>query len=1139
MALLVAALPSMVSSGLFHARICAALSRAVAAPVSMQSISWGWGDPLVVKGIAVQAGDVDAFQAGPVAVDSLRLGLAWPALFSGIAEVDLRIAGVRADVDFSRLEETRPDPPQSESSHTIADTLASVMRLLNQGYSLPVPVRGFIRVEDMDIRVRTGTHRPGWQAHNMTMRIDAPDPVFRPVAVALSADLLMGAEQLGTHRPVPLAVGATFVNTAHGTVVPSLVKCNVDIAAPGLSCTVKGSVATGLALEARADLGVLFPYASPLIGGRLPELSGHLRGSVSLSGKGEDILFETMTVLEGLRASGGGLPAAIGPLDLRNTQQGVLDVGSGMVQVDEGSLEVADLMELDWNGRVRDIYGGDPVLELSVGPISADMHALMSRAVPFVSDGSKRLKALNFGRAEARANMAVLSLHLADGHGRADLVGGVLEVDSMRGRAAGRELEAHNLIVSVAELSAALSGNLPVLAEVRAGVRAGPVTFGQDSSFSSLDVPRLDVRVEDSGNGLAKGVVRIAVQGECRHVGVPSLPVPLESVGLDAEVDTFFLASRRLEDGELRLRLNGGETLVAHINELKLNEFDMHGQMRARLDPALAVAANLVPEGSLRGGPGGLAVEYDGRLPDAKRLRAVAGKGLFEDRLRHVLAGVRSLRAELNMESLDICAAGLELRGLRLPEPLLLTVGPRGDDVTARGALAISDVGGLPGVEVQHALPVNARFSADIGHCRTLGLKYDARLTLLGLEHQADVRVPDMGRLLDAFVADGLGGVLQRADLDFSSTVSAQPQGALPGEDGVSLAGGLQAGISVRLAAGRSLALECRAKAVDMQAEYGNRAAVNGLNGGYSFARTYRIAEADAQDAVGQQMNAGPQGLSRTVLAERRRHQAIADDLFARRVNRDLRGSNQGMRTLDCDRFFWAGPPVPVALDNVEMQVSEDGGIPSMEFFQFGTMGGSVQGGVFVKSQRSGGYAAAVRCAFTGLDADELLPQDIERLKGEDTELSGQLAVDVPLSESPAYMLENTRVRLDMTHIGTRTLERLLRSLDPQEANRTIVDQRRLLRMGTPRNVCLRIANGNLSLSGEVVALGIRLDLPRLTRFNLAGLPVHDMLAQRLAVVGPVVRLLNLLTADELQITPRGTVRLVRTGRNMDERGGS
>ncbi len=92
------------------------------------------------------------------------------------------------------------------------------------------------------------------------------------------------------------------------------------------------------------------------------------------------------------------------------------------------------------------------------------------------------------------------------------------------------------------------------------------------------------------------------------------------------------------------------------------------------------------------------------------------------------------------------------------------------------------------------------------------------------------------------------------------------------------------------------------------------------------------------------------------------------------------------------------------------------------------------------------------------------------------------------------------------------------------------MQQRKLLRMGTPRWAKATVKSGMLSASGEVEVKGVKLELPRLERLNVAALPGFGRFEKRLAVIGPVIKTLNILSADTVEVDRDGKIRLSYKG---------
>jgi len=250
---------------------------------------------------------------------------------------------------------------------------------------------------------------------------------------------------------------------------------------------------------------------------------------------------------------------------------------------------------------------------------------------------------------------------------------------------------------------------------------------------------------------------------------------------------------------------------------------------------------------------------------------------------------------------------------------------------------------------------------------------------------------------------------------------------------------------------------------------------------------------------------------------------------MARRLIEDLRGRIAKRPSLSFDSAHIETGPLPLDISNYEMEFRLTRSLPAIDYFQFDMMGGTTVGAVSISRDRDL-FILHMDSSFSGLDANQLLPgpkkdssQKSEKLPG-DTELSGELSLQLPISEDPDEALNNLSAILRLTHIGSRTLERFLYAMDPYESNETISRQRNILRQGTPRWIDLKIRHGNLSLTGEVQVKGVSVQLPSIERLNVTALPLHRKLEKNLSSLGPVVNALKTLSADAI-IIKEGKVR--------------
>jgi hypothetical protein len=140
-------------------------------------------------------------------------------------------------------------------------------------------------------------------------------------------------------------------------------------------------------------------------------------------------------------------------------------------------------------------------------------------------------------------------------------------------------------------------------------------------------------------------------------------------------------------------------------------------------------------------------------------------------------------------------------------------------------------------------------------------------------------------------------------------------------------------------------------------------------------------------------------------------------------------------------------------------------------------------------------------------------------------EISGQVSVVLPLTTKLEFLLQRVQAHIMFSQIGSQSLARLLYALDPYESNEAIVSQRRLLRTGSPRWIKMTIRNGNLALEGEAAVKGIRVALPRLTRFNISNLSGLRQFDSHLLQLQPLIQALAILAADHMVVAKEGQIK--------------
>jgi hypothetical protein len=221
--------------------------------------------------------------------------------------------------------------------------------------------------------------------------------------------------------------------------------------------------------------------------------------------------------------------------------------------------------------------------------------------------------------------------------------------------------------------------------------------------------------------------------------------------------------------------------------------------------------------------------------------------------------------------------------------------------------------------------------------------------------------------------------------------------------------------------------------------------------------------------------------------------------------------------------------PFPILLKNARMQMRFSQSLPSIDYFQMDIMGGTLLGDLRTL-EHHGRYRLQMNGAFSGLDAGRLFQRGNagsrrnQKIINEDTRISGRMSLQVPIAASARTVMDNLDVVFRLSHIGARTLERLLYAMDPHENNERIVQQRGLLKKGTPRWIEVVIKHGNLSLTGEVVVGRTNIRLPAIKRLNIASLPIQKQIQNLAGRLVPLLKGLKILSADTLFVGRGGAI---------------
>lgn len=549
---------------------------------------------------------------------------------------------------------------------------------------------------------------------------------------------------------------------------------------------------------------------------------------------------------------------------------------------------------------------------------------------------------------------------------------------------------------------------------------------------------------------------------------------------------------------------------------------DIASQGRARLDleKLLALAAPLLPAKAK--GAGGIAAEWKiaANLPAPTTDKQPAAPKKLSQTIRE-LSFLRELSASLDLRGLSLdwpLAPGadgrqelLHVKGISTPKPLTIATREGLRESSLSGSVAFGPMDSLPGAG-KLAKPLRGLFTINARQQGARSAQISEVLHLDGfeLDQNLSLTLDKLDALLDREdrATAALEALDATADFSLNTGLHALPATAKAAQ-GLSGKGRLAASGSLRLAGGRSLAVSARVDSPGVDLNLGQDMAISGLTSNLRFSRRYAIAPAllcpgDAEQSflpLSEQVFGLP-GSGRSS------RESLAADALGQLLRTDAANPAAAVGGFGFAQLKMKSGGLPITLRDVDLRLDASSPVPGLRSFRAGLLGGDVLGSAVVRKNEAG-YVLSADLAFTGIDPGHLLPAKAPRDLGSQAETSGRVSLEVPLTPDPERLLQRLKLRLDISKVGPRTLERMLYALDPEEQNETIVQQRRLMGIGYPRWLRVGAFFGNLSLSGAVEVKGFQLDLPQVDRLSLANLPVKQKLQKPLQSMPALIRALD------------------------------
>lgn len=238
-------------------------------------------------------------------------------------------------------------------------------------------------------------------------------------------------------------------------------------------------------------------------------------------------------------------------------------------------------------------------------------------------------------------------------------------------------------------------------------------------------------------------------------------------------------------------------------------------------------------------------------------------------------------------------------------------------------------------------------------------------------------------------------------------------------------------------------------------------------------------------------------------------------------------------KSVSADSISLFGRPLARKLA-VRVQTQETGvRIPSL---RAGLLGGTILA-------RAGGWHEAQELHFHltseygGIDIRQILPTEMHGLKGDST-MAGNLLAQIVLRKPgtvPARtnLVKQLSARLNITHIGSKTLSRILLFLDPEAENPSIVQIRQKLKLGSPRRAIFKLESGffsiDIELQGIVGQFVSQYSVPRFEVSEIFGAKALERCRAQVEILSAARKPLRILAAELLIANSEtGEIRFIR-----------
>jgi hypothetical protein len=669
------------------------------------------------------------------------------------------------------------------------------------------------------------------------------------------------------------------------------------------------------------------------------------------------------------------------------------------------------------------------------------------------------------------------------------------------------------------------------------------LTLGQLSIPSLTRLSRINQTLVAEASLSPTGQASVSVKGF--DLSVPSLDFMNKAVGtvstdlaLNAAVpalEIYGLTPLKADVKGLRAKVRLGDffdtAVEAEAKNLAFDHLGTKGQLTIDLGGLTRQVSSKLLHGLAASGKVLCNWDMTGTRPTSQNLAKLTQSGADSSVLLNNTGFLHKLNFTVALRNIDLAlplkdSGKVEVANIDTTKPIALSLTQGLKTGELGGTIVIGSVMQAPGLgKLSAPLKLTLNLNARQEGLNSLALNQSLSVEPLEISEQVSLNLYGINRLLNKGIDMPVPLWLRYLGGTVDSKVLVRKAGKLPfGQGSIVLSGSLESGANATLVPGQSISMKTWLNTPGVDIRAAKLAEVENLKSHLNLEKSYKIASIKGEPG---RTSTKSSFLSKDVLTpiRKRTGQSMQQTSAAmtRRIVEDVKGRLKGQKALSFDSAFIDVKPVPISLKNYVLDFNLVKGLPSMDFFQIDLMGGTLMGAFALERQQED-FSIRLNTSFTGLNTKKLLPDIIHGIPDNEAEISGQMAVIMPLSTDPDSILQSMYLELEITNIGSRALERALYAIDPYESNEAVVKQRQFLRMGTPKWIRIAIKYGNLSINGQVEAKGITLDLPAIERFNVSIIPAVKGMDRNLQQLAPLFELLRKVSADTIVIDDQGAV---------------